>query len=102
MESQKLKTGYISVSQKKSLIELLKGKEQLISGRFSSTFSKKQAQQEWEAIGDVMNAIPGAKKHWTQWRRVSIFYNFLFVAHTITYPTNNIELFTQLQYTHIY
>lgn len=56
------KGGYVSPAQKRTLIDLLDGKVTLINGRFSATFTKKDAQKQWEQIGDVLNAIPGSKK----------------------------------------
>ncbi|KAF5301668.1 hypothetical protein FQR65_LT19206 [Abscondita terminalis] len=63
------KSVYISVAQKKHLVELMKGKENLISGKFTNSFTRKDGQKQWEGIADVLNAIPGAKKEWHQWRK---------------------------------
>lgn len=50
---------YCSKAQKEMLIELLKKDSQLISGKFTSTFTFKDARNRW--IADTLNAIPGSK-----------------------------------------
>lgn len=47
---------------------------QLLSGKFSSTFTYKTAQKRWEAIADTLNAMPGTVKDWKKWRKVSNLY----------------------------
>lgn len=61
---------YCSKAQKEMLIELLKKDSQLISGKFTSTFTFKDARNRWIAIADTLNAIPGCVKDWSQWKRV--------------------------------
>ncbi|KAK4878491.1 hypothetical protein RN001_010997 [Aquatica leii] len=63
------RVGYATTAQKNALVEILKNKPNLISGKFSATFSKKNAQIEWQEIATVLNSIPGAKKDWMQWRK---------------------------------
>ncbi|CAH2101935.1 unnamed protein product [Euphydryas editha] len=59
----------INAAQKHKLLDLLSSKPQLRSGKFSITFSHKDAQKEWEEIARVLNAIPGANKDWKAWRK---------------------------------
>ncbi|KAK5638499.1 hypothetical protein RI129_012794 [Pyrocoelia pectoralis] len=43
----------------------------LINGRFSATFTKKDGQNQWHEIASILNAIPGSKKDWIHWRKNS-------------------------------
>lgn len=67
-----IKRTFITDAQKKLFIDLIKNNEELLRGKFSSTFTHKMAQQRWEAIAEEVNAIPGAKKSWVQWKKVSL------------------------------
>jgi hypothetical protein len=60
-----------SAEQKATLIELLKNEAQLITGKFSATYTFKDAKKKWEEISSTLNSIPGAKKEWKQWRKAS-------------------------------
>lgn len=71
MESEKIRSASMTQHQKVLLLEFLKNQEQLQSGRFTNTFTHKKAQQLWEEIATILNAVPGgAEKDWKQWRRV--------------------------------
>ncbi|KAK5644972.1 hypothetical protein RI129_006272 [Pyrocoelia pectoralis] len=65
----KKRVGYISNEQKNTLMELMDKYPNLINGRFSSTFTKKDGQNQWHEIASILNAIPGAKKDWIHWRK---------------------------------
>ncbi|VEN51371.1 unnamed protein product, partial [Callosobruchus maculatus] len=58
----------ISANQKATLIELLKDKTDLISGKFGPHFSHATAKDEWEAIATTLNSMPGCQKTWKMWR----------------------------------
>ncbi|CAI6367430.1 unnamed protein product [Macrosiphum euphorbiae] len=60
---------YCSKTQKEMLIQLLTKDSQLISGKFTSTFTFKDASNRWIEIADTLNAIPGCVKDWSQWKR---------------------------------
>lgn len=62
---------YPSVKQKEFLIELMKKQPELVSGRFSHGFTRKDAQKKWEDTAKILNGIPGARKDWNQWKKVS-------------------------------
>nr|CAI5821482.1 unnamed protein product [Callosobruchus analis] len=42
-----------------------------MTGKFSNSFSRLDARREWERISQDLNSIPGARKDWIQWRKVS-------------------------------
>ncbi|KAK5638573.1 hypothetical protein RI129_012868 [Pyrocoelia pectoralis] len=65
----KKRVGYISNEQKNTLMELMDKYPNLINGRFSATFTKKDGQNQWHEIASILNAIPGAKKDWIHWRK---------------------------------
>jgi len=44
------------------LIELLKKDPQLISGKFTSTFTFKHARNRWMAIADTLNEFPAVSR----------------------------------------
>jgi len=62
--------GWATTEQMIGLNEFLKQDVQLLSGKFSSTFTYKIAQKRWEAIAESLNAMPGAVKDWKKWRKV--------------------------------
>ncbi|XP_050677242.1 uncharacterized protein LOC126973914 [Leptidea sinapis] len=69
--SRKRRT-YVSVRQKKKLLELLTKNPGLISRKTSQTTgfnSIKDSQSLWVNIANECNAIPGARKTWRQWRK---------------------------------
>jgi hypothetical protein len=72
MAELKKKSHYISSAQTNKLIELLQNEPDLLSGKFISKFTYKEGQKKWEEIAQIVNSIPGARKDWKQWRKVSI------------------------------
>jgi len=63
--------GYMSVSQKEQLIELLTEEHALRSGKFTQSFTKQVADAKWNSIANKLNSIPGGKKNALEWKRVS-------------------------------
>lgn len=57
--------------QKQTLVDLIQKDKNLLSGKFTSQFTAKCAQKRWETIATTLNSIPGARKDWKQWRKVS-------------------------------
>lgn len=74
---------YCSKTQKEMLIQLLTKDSQLISGKFTSTFTFKDARNRWIEIADTLNAIPGCVKDWSQWKRVRNNLNYFYINLTI-------------------
>lgn len=64
--------------QKKVLIDFLEAHEKLRTAKFSYSFTKKQGQLLWEELTGILNSMPGAKKDWHQWRKVSKLINSVF------------------------
>lgn len=79
------RTGNISSGQKEILIEFLNNHSELVSTKFSSKFSHKNAQELWSEVTETLNALPGAKKTWDQWRKVLLLYNL--------HLLNNLQLY---------
>lgn len=77
--------GNISSGQKEILIEFLNNHSELVSAKFSSKFSHKNAQELWSEVTETLNALPGAKKTWDQWRKVLLLYNL--------HLLNNLQLY---------
>ncbi|KAF5270829.1 hypothetical protein FQR65_LT17784 [Abscondita terminalis] len=67
MESKR--SANIYASQQRTMLEFLNAHPQLVSGKFTSTFTYKQAQALWHELTNILNAIPGAHKTWIQWRK---------------------------------
>lgn len=63
---------YITEEQKQLLIALVNSNPKLISGKFTSDFTKNKSQQLWTTISGELNQIQGAQKTWDRWRKVSI------------------------------
>ncbi|XP_032674696.1 uncharacterized protein LOC116845752 [Odontomachus brunneus] len=63
------RAGNITAGQKEMLLEYLSVHPELISAKFTSKFSYKDAQILWNEITHKLNALPGAKKTWYQWRK---------------------------------
>ncbi|XP_063390311.1 uncharacterized protein LOC134677685 [Cydia fagiglandana] len=59
----------MSSTQKKGLADIMASRTELRSGKFTSSFTHKKAQKEWEEITTILNAMPGATKTWQQWRK---------------------------------
>jgi hypothetical protein len=60
----------ISDKQKKILVENVKQLPSLVSGKFSASFTQKDAEREWKKISDTLNSMGGAEKEWKMWRKV--------------------------------
>ncbi|CAK1555558.1 unnamed protein product [Leptosia nina] len=56
------------INKNKGKEEWKKGKENAICKR-NESFSNLDAQRLWQSIAKECNAIPGAKKHWRQWKK---------------------------------
>lgn len=67
------RVGYASLLQRSALFELMQKHPQLVSGKFTNQFTKKDAQRQWEGIAQILNGIPGGKKDWVQWRKVPTY-----------------------------
>ncbi|KAI4468210.1 hypothetical protein MML48_2g00011686 [Holotrichia oblita] len=59
----------ITENQKSALIEYLKINNNLISGKFSNTFTQKDAEEKWKYLADLLNSMPGIVKDWKNWRK---------------------------------
>jgi len=66
-----LSGGFVSAEQKKEIILFMEEHPELKSGKFSNKFTYKTAQELWISLSDLLNSLPGAKKEWKQWRKVS-------------------------------
>lgn len=66
-------SGRATTEQMIALNGFLKVDPQLLSGKFSSSFTFKIAQKRWETIAKSLNAMPGAVKDWKKWRKVSAY-----------------------------
>lgn len=60
------RTGYVTLAQKGHLIDIIDNYPKLVSGKFSATFTRKEAQKQWKENPIVLNAIRGATKTWMQ------------------------------------
>ena len=70
METKK-RAGNLSQEQKTCLIESLENDKELLQSKFSSTFTFKESRRRWTALAEKLNALPGARKNWAQFKRVS-------------------------------
>lgn len=71
-ENEKTKrSSPISEEQKKLMVEFLKNHKELTSGKFSQQFSKQESIKLWEELTIILNSIPGPKKTYKDWRKVS-------------------------------
>ncbi|CAG9826614.1 unnamed protein product [Diabrotica balteata] len=61
--------GFVSSEQKKELINFMEENPDLKSGKFTNNFTYKTAQTMWQTLSQILNALPGAKKEWKQWRK---------------------------------
>lgn len=62
----------ISQEQRKAMVEFLERNSNLVKGKFSASFTQKDAQHLWENLAQILNSIPtGSRKDWKQWRKVS-------------------------------
>lgn len=71
-ERRRLRSVYVTAKQKKKLIELITEHPELISCKVTQDFSYRDSQRLWQNIANECNSIPGAKKNWRQWKKVSI------------------------------
>ncbi|XP_018363951.1 PREDICTED: myb-related transcription factor, partner of profilin-like isoform X1 [Trachymyrmex cornetzi] len=67
--SVKKRCTYINDEQKNVLIEFMTKHPELQSGKFSATFTYKNAQKLWEEVTAQLHQIPGAVKEWNKWRK---------------------------------
>nr|CAI5842380.1 unnamed protein product [Callosobruchus analis] len=60
---------HFTVEQKRVMLDFLNQHPQLYQGKFDNKFTFKEAQQQWTRLAELLNAIPGARKNWIQWRK---------------------------------
>lgn len=81
MEKKK-RVAPIIKAQKEALIDFMAQHPNLRSGRFTATFSFKDAKNLWHQLAEVLNAIPGgSQKDWSQWRKVNIINRLSLCIH---------------------
>ncbi|KAI4468157.1 hypothetical protein MML48_2g00004291 [Holotrichia oblita] len=66
---KKNRLGNITPQQKELLVEFLKKHPALQAGKFTNSFTKANARDMWQQITVILNATPGARKDWSQWRK---------------------------------
>lgn len=71
IKEKKKRGGNISEEQRTLLTEYMKTHPDLVSGKFSKTFTVDRAKNLWKSISEILNACNGANKDWTSWRKVS-------------------------------
>lgn len=71
MQSNTKRGANVSCIQKDMLIEFIESHPEMKSGKFSQNFTVHTARKKWEQLAVSLNAVPGAKKPWHLWRKVS-------------------------------
>ncbi|XP_029164559.1 uncharacterized protein LOC114935829 [Nylanderia fulva] len=66
---KKERTGNITEEQRCLLIEFMKVHPELVSGKFSKTFTYDHAAKLWQEVTDILNACNDAEKYWKSWRK---------------------------------
>lgn len=66
---KKNRSGNITEEKRCLLIEFMKGHPELVSGKFSKSFTYDKAKL-WQNVTDILNACNGAEKNWKSWRKV--------------------------------
>ncbi|KAJ3622393.1 hypothetical protein MTP99_002906 [Tenebrio molitor] len=57
----------VTGEQKEILVEFMGIHPELISGKFSSSFSKKDGEALWKLLGETLNSTIGPQKEWKAW-----------------------------------
>ncbi|KAF5276387.1 hypothetical protein FQR65_LT16354 [Abscondita terminalis] len=64
------RTSNLNSVQKEIMCNFIRSRPDLQSGRFSNTFTFKDAQALWENLSSQLNSVPnGAVKDWRHWRK---------------------------------
>ncbi|GAB1860786.1 Regulatory protein zeste [Camponotus japonicus] len=66
---KKKRSGNITEEQRCLLIEFMKPHPELVSGKFSKTFTYDHAAKLWQNVTEILNACNGAEKNWKSWRK---------------------------------
>lgn len=72
MAQDKRRRGNISSDQKTFLLDFIEQHPKIKTGKFDASFTFKDSRKAWEEIADQLNSIPGAKKDYIHWRKVSV------------------------------
>ncbi|CAH1106633.1 unnamed protein product [Psylliodes chrysocephalus] len=59
----------ITEKQRETLVEFMCRHPELVSGKFTRTFTALVAQKLWKSLELELNSMPGSKKDWRQWRK---------------------------------
>lgn len=71
-----LKRSYVSPEQKQLMLEFCESYPKLLTGKFTPSFTVKDAQQIWQNMAVALNAVStGPEKSWRQWRKVIAMRN---------------------------
>ena len=60
----------VSEKQKELMVEYLKNRPLLLSGKFSNNFTHKDAVGEWQKLAEILNSVPRSTKDWKGWKKV--------------------------------
>jgi hypothetical protein len=66
----------VTGEQKEILVEFMGIHPELISGKFSSSFSKKDGEALWKLLGETLNSTIGPQKGWKAWRKVDFHIRY--------------------------
>ena len=69
MSDKKFKS-WLSKDQMKMLVELISLNPDLMSRKFTASFTQRVANEMWEEIACQLNALQGADKSWDKWKKV--------------------------------
>lgn len=61
----------ISPAQKTILIEFMQENPQMVTQKQSNQFTNADIARLWQKLTTTLNSIPGARKTWKEWRKVS-------------------------------
>lgn len=75
MEAKQRRGCNATEKQKQLLVEFIKKKPQLITGKQTHSYTAKDAANDWKEITSILNSNPGATKDWKGWRKVSTNLN---------------------------
>lgn len=69
----KSKSAAITPKQKEIMVEFIKNRTHMYSGKLSSTYTKQSMVNNWLELTNLLNSVPlGATKDWKQWRKVRL------------------------------
>lgn len=73
-DEKRKRSSNVTEEQKMLLLQYMEKNLRLMSGKFASDFTFKDAMNSWKKLTEILNSCNGVNKDWKSWRKVNIYF----------------------------